>query len=303
MRSRRAVLSRPRSYLCNAYAHTDAGNTGMPRSSTHQPASINDTWFNRFLVLAAIRTLGRFRPKDDVAIFFATKSLCIKYGPLRHLPEASTMVFIAANTSIPVPRIYCAFTRKGRTYIVMERIRGTSIGSGWASRPPESKAKILRQLKEMIQSMRNLKAPSPAVANTDGGSLWDCRLPGKALTLGPFEDTNAFHRHLRGGLTAASASMPPSIHDLFQAHDREWPAPVLTHGDLSSLNILAQGDRITGIVDWETAGWYPYYWEYTTALQVNFQNEFWAREIDSFLQPYPEELKMEHIRQEYFGDT
>lgn len=36
---------------------------------------------------------------------------------------------------------------------------------------------------------------------------------------------------------------------------------VFTHGDLSSLNILARVDDIVGIIDWETAGWYPSYWE------------------------------------------
>jgi len=34
---------------------------------------------------------------------------------------------------------------------------------------------------------------------------------------------------------------------------------VFTHGDLSSLNVLVRGDQIVGIIDWETAGWYPSY--------------------------------------------
>lgn len=55
--------------------------------------------------------------------------------------------------------------------------------------------------------------------------------------------------------------------------DDKWPL-VFTHGDLSRLNILARGDDIVGIIDWETAGWYPSYWEYTTACQVNPQNSF-----------------------------
>lgn len=58
---------------------------------------------------------------------------------------------------------------------------------------------------------------------------------------------------------------------------------VLTHGDLSSLNILAHGDDIVGIVDWATAGWYPSYWEYTTACQVNPQSSIWRSETDHFL--------------------
>ena len=72
------------------------------------------------------------------------------------------------------------------------------------------------------------------------------------------------------------------------------------HGDLSSLNILVRGDEIVGIIDWETAGWYPSYWEYSTASQVNPENMFWAEEIDKFLHPMPEDLAMDKVRQKSF---
>ncbi|UPK91001.1 hypothetical protein LCI18_001936 [Fusarium solani-melongenae] len=77
---------------------------------------------------------------------------------------------------------------------------------------------------------------------------------------------------------------------------------VLTHGDLSNLNILIHGDTVVGIVDWETAGWFPPYWEYTTAKYVNPQNPCWADPVDQFITPMPEELRMETIRRKYFGD-
>ncbi|KAF2717595.1 hypothetical protein K431DRAFT_196944, partial [Polychaeton citri CBS 116435] len=51
---------------------------------------------------------------------------------------------------------------------------------------------------------------------------------------------------------------------------------VMTHGDLCPLNILVESDdrpRITGIVDWETAGAYPEYREYINALKISFDSE------------------------------
>jgi hypothetical protein len=66
------------------------------------------------------------------------------------------------------------------------------------------------------------------------------------------------------------------------------------------LNILVRGDVIVGIVDWETAGWYPSYWEYTTASQVSPMNWFWREEIDKFLDPMPEALEMENAPSEIF---
>lgn len=136
------------------------------------------------------------------------------------------------------------------------------------------------------------------VASVDGGSLFDCRVSGNSLRFGPFSTVQDFHKHLRGGMEF-DTRLDPQIQNLIQQQSNSWPL-VFTHGDLSSLNILVRGDDIVGIVDWETAGWYPSYWEYTSAHQVNPQNYFWVNEIDNFLQSMPEELAMERIRQNHF---
>lgn len=49
---------------------------------------------------------------------------------------------------------------------------------------------------------------------------------------------------------------------------------VFTHDDLKPHNILVRGGQITGLLDWESAGWYPDYWEFTTALRFT-REEFW----------------------------
>lgn len=266
---------------------------------------INDTRLNRFLVLAAVKLLKRIGPNHGAFVFVSSK-LCIKFGPLRHLPEASAMRFVAQHTSVPVPKIYCAFTRKGWTYIVMERINGEMLGSRWVKRSDKSKAEILQQLKRFVDELRKIP-PSPeqgqqqGVCNVDGGPIWDCRLPGKSMRHGPFESVHSFHRYLRNG-SVAGPNHYPEVSELINLQEGAWPPPVFTHGDLSSLNILVRGDTIVGIIDWETAGWYPSYWEYTSASQVSPMNLFWGEEIDKFLEPMPEALGMEKLRQKYFGD-
>ncbi|KAN0119420.1 Protein kinase-like domain containing protein [Hyaloscypha variabilis] len=190
---------------------------------------INSTRLRRFLILTAVKLLKRIRPHQGT-VLFVSDNLCIKFAPLRHLPEASTIQFISEHTSIPVPKIYCAFAHTGWTYIAMGRIKG--------------EAKLLLQLKKMVEEMRSIPPPQgQGVSNVDGGPI-------------------------------------------------HWPPPVFTHGDLSSLNVLVREDQIVGIIDWETAGWYPSYWEYTTAWQ-----------IDKFQEPMPAELEMEMIRLKDFGDV
>ncbi|KAH9863395.1 hypothetical protein IAQ61_009672 [Plenodomus lingam] len=271
-------------------------------SSASTAQSINATPFRRYLTLLAVKLLKRIRKSRGPVIFLSSK-ICVKCGGQVTLNEASTMQFVAQHTSIPVPRVYCAFKRKGRVYIVMERIQGEPIGAGWYKRSEESKAKLLEQLKRMIEEMRSITPPEGVgVAHVNGGPLYAPRLPGTYLHSGPFSTIQDFHSYLRFGIEA-HPEHKPEISELISRQEKVRDPPVFTHGDLSSFNILVSGDEIVGIIDWETAGWYPSYWEYTSAWDVNPYNEFWRDEVGKFIQPMPEELEMERVRLEYFGDV
>lgn len=273
----------------------------LSQSTQNVSKPVNNGILSRYSTLLAVKILKHFRPCHG-NVLMLTDKLCVKYGRRVHLSEASTLRFISRHTSIPVPKVLCSFTHHGLTYIVLERIKGGIIGSGWVHQNEESKAKLLSQLAKMVAEMRELQPPADiVVASVDGGPLFDCRVPGRSLHFGPFNTVQDFHRHLRMGMEF-DPGLDPQIQDLINQQSKTWPS-VFTHGDLSSLNILIRGDDIVGIIDWETAGWYPSYWEYTCAQQVNPQNSFWVNEIDKFLQPMPQELRMERIRQEYFGDT
>lgn len=255
---------------------------------------------HQYLVLAIVRLAKRLRPCRG-SVLLVSKKICIKHGQLVTMAEAHAMRFVSQNTSIPVPKVLSAFEHDGATYITMERVAGETMGSGWLHRSPASRTALLAELRRYIQELRKLPAPvGTGVANILGEALYDGRLPGSSLWFGPFREVADFHRHLRQGIEP-NDGLDPEVSQLIALQDRQWPL-VFTHGDLSSLNILVRDERVVGIVDWETAGWFPSYWEYTTACQVNPQNAFWRDEVDRFLDPYPTELKMENIRQKFFGD-
>ena len=50
----------------------------------------------------------------------------------------------------------------------------------------------------------------------------------------------------------------------------------LTHGDLLPHNILVDGSKITAIIDWETAGHYPEFWEYCRMHDPGLVTPGWA---------------------------
>ncbi|PNY24937.1 Uncharacterized protein TCAP_05127 [Tolypocladium capitatum] len=230
--------------------------------------------------------------------------VCIKVKPFKHLAEAYAMQFVARHTSIPVPKVHCAFIHDGDTYIVMGRINGQMAWHGWRNRPEKSKKRILDQLRRMVGELRSISLPEGVgVGSVDGGSFCDCRLPSK-LFWGPFATIRDFHQALANDADTEAdyENLPPDLSDLsdlFVFYRQPFGQSVFTHGDLSSLNILVNGDKVVGIIDWETAGWFPPYWEYTCAKNVT-NNTFSEEEIDMFLEPMPYELKMERIRRKYF---
>lgn len=186
----------------------------------------------------------------------------------------------------------------------MRHIKGEMATRGWMNRADESKTQILDQLRRMVTELRSVPPPKEAgVSSVDGGPFYDCRLPSR-FYWGPYATVQEFHKALVGDmdLETEGITLPPDLFELAEFHRKAGNELVLTHGDLSSLNILVRGDTVVGILDWETAGWFPIYWEYTCAKYVNPQNPFWADFVDRFLDPMPDELKMETIRRKYFGD-
>ena len=80
-----------------------------------------------------------------------------------------------------------------------------------------------------------------------------------------------------------------ALADRLRRHDYRI---MLTHGDFKAHNILVGPDgHSTGFLDWESAGWYPEYWEFTTAMR--FGRGGWWFQVASWIggDHYPDELE------------
>jgi aminoglycoside phosphotransferase len=270
--------------------------------------TIKDTSLRRWITLLALQTVARFYQRQGRCTQIS-KHLIVKTGPYVHLTEAATMKFVAENTSLPVPKVYSAFIHKKRAYIVMERMQGDDLPRTWGNLPEESREKVFEQLKRMFQELRALKpAESVGVESCVGGSLHDSRIPSSLPRFGPFKTIQEFHLRLREGLQPSEIKDHKDDQDwrditsMAARQDGPWPSPVFTHGDLHPFNIRLHGDKVVGIIDWEFSGWYPHYWEYTSAWYGNRLSTNWQGTLDKFLDPFPVELEMEITRQKWWGD-
>ncbi|KAK2794369.1 hypothetical protein FQN52_008728 [Onygenales sp. PD_12] len=68
-----------------------------------------------------------------------------------------------------------------------------------------------------------------------------------------------------------------------------------THADLCPRNILVRDGKVCAIIDWEFAGWYPEYWEYTKAHYGQIKMPDWYAQLGSVMGGYGDELNAERV--------
>lgn len=109
---------------------------------------------------------------------------------------------------------------------------------------------------------------------------------------GPFADEKAFDKWCLARVTALRGPFVRLKWQWLMRREKRNPpgAFVLTHGDLSPGNIIVQDGVITGIIDWETSGFYPEYAEYAFAMMLSHGHEKWWKPVlKEVLQPCSEE--------------
>ncbi|KAH8668649.1 kinase-like domain-containing protein [Xylariales sp. PMI_506] len=281
----------------------------------------NDTPLNRWKTLFQIgisRNIPSRRHSNSSIVYLSSTTL-VKYGRTVHLSEASALLFLASFApSIPIPKLHCAFRddKNGLTYIVMERIDGKPLSDIWSERSSEEKNTLLVQLKDIFVKLRALEKPTgkrladEAVCAADGGKLHDHRIWNAAgeKGMGPFSNEAEFNLFLRNGVANTDSIPDPEkkaeMQKLINMHresEERKSKTVFTHGDVSLSNILVKGGKVVGIVDWEMAGWYPCYWEYTTAINTHYIKG-WREEIGKFLDEWPQEKDMDDLWRKLYCD-
>ncbi|KAB8356551.1 hypothetical protein FH972_024133 [Carpinus fangiana] len=271
--------------------------------------NVNNTRLRRWLTLLALKTTAHFFPAAGRLIPIS-KNLVVKRGRSVSLTESSTMRFVATNTSIPVPRVCCAFVHRHVAYIVMKRVQGVTLAEALAKASPAEKDSLLEQLRFYITELRSITSPhGTRVQSCIGGPLRDSRISAAEPSFGPFATINDFHIWLRRKLRLEDIKGGerhedwPGLKNMIARQDKAWLQPcIFTHADLNPFNILVLGMRIVSIIDWEFSGWYPYYWEYTSTWLGSELDRHWRMLIPEWLETHEEDLDMEIVRQRYWAD-
>lgn len=249
--------------------------------------------------MATVKSLGSPRATtsitDNRRLAFEGHETVRKRGDAFRLRrEVEAMGFVQSHTSIPTAPILevhiSSEEDEERSWILMKRLPGIQLGEAWAIMSEDSQARTMVQLKSYLKQLHVLRPPEPGwIGSCSGGPAYDHRLNNMS-TCGPFATISEFHDFLvapvkncpRPEWVAKYRGLLPDNHDI-----------VFAHADLSWENILVNQTtgEVTGILDWEMAGFWPAWWEYRKALFGARSQLWWIKILKEVMQEYSKETE------------
>ncbi|KAF2161289.1 hypothetical protein M409DRAFT_28327 [Zasmidium cellare ATCC 36951] len=236
---------------------------------------------------------------DGGYVAFPDLKLFVKFGRSHNvsLEEAQMLQAVRRafpNNQIPVPELVAWRAEDEINYIYMSLIPGTTLESCWPELTLEEKTRISDQLGRMVSSLRSIhKAPG-----TEYVGIWPISLAqalhqliDRRLPRSRTRESNVFPRpNDRPSSKFCNISRRSSILGFaLETHGGKAARPISTpssgiyfsHGDLHLHNIMVAGTpgsrRVSGLVDWGFAGWFPEYWEYYNMVFGTHDHEWYTQ--------------------------
>ena len=212
--------------------------------------------------------------------------------------EFNALRMVEKFTHIPAPRAIDALQTQRFSYLLMTHVPGRPIGQMVEAMTDDQLKQVVIDLKGYVSELRKIPNKTEsgfAICNSLGGGILDWRIPDSQREELRFRSEAELNKYLTDQYWDETKERAAASHGV--PHDI-----VFTHGDLNMRNILAVNGKITGIVDWENAGWFPEYWEYTKAhYTVRNVIRWLADVIDIVFEGYREELFVENMLSDLMG--
>ncbi|KAH0580986.1 hypothetical protein H2248_012136 [Termitomyces sp. 'cryptogamus'] len=195
-------------------------------------------------------------------------------------------MLVAAHTSVPVAEIHAILHDEVEsvTYIVQSKLPGCSLSLLLPTLQPDQQATIELELKEILRELSLLDTY---------GQMGMVGKPSQFLGFhpfevhGPWEATNLLE-FLTWPINKANSAFGCTVIEPidFGNFDLQKP-PIFSHGDLVPENILIHDGHVSGIIDWEHAGWYPYFWNaYIAQRNWHRYPKIWLDMVPNIMIPY-----------------
>lgn len=199
--------------------------------------------------------------------------LFLKWGFEQNIErEALSTIYVAMNTTIPVPTVLDVIEDGKFTLMLMTSLPGAEI-SGYIEDGEVPEEYFETTMRDWLGQLRALTPPTGSwqVCSVAGGPVKSFRV--EPDPFGPFPDVASFHEKI---LRACPVVEWPRLEQIVSLSYAKPHRVCFSHGDLHMSNILFHEGRMSGLVDWECAGWFPEYWDYTMAIYHIKRLPYWV---------------------------
>ncbi|KAE8151617.1 kinase-like domain-containing protein [Aspergillus avenaceus] len=195
--------------------------------------------------------------------------------------EAISVRFLKEKTTIPVPTIVEDWEEdNGRYFSLMKRVPGVPLSDLWTVMTMDEKENIAKQTANCLMQLRELH--SDKMQSLGGKPIFSSFLfpNGDHLPHGPCSSDD----ELWAGMELALEGVPEAVRQRFRKRMPPAAPYTFTHGDLTSVNIMVDDGNLAGIIDWEAAGYFPVWWEYTCAgIGLGQEDKEWKTLLQKYM--------------------
>jgi hypothetical protein len=224
---------------------------------------------NQEVITVLSKQMGRLVLEHDFS--YVTKS-----GHGVRPAEAEAMRLVSKHTSVPVAEMFFKSFSPDHGNIEMTLIPGSPLEGKWDTLDEKTKESVCLQLWGLISKIRDIPRPLELKGlfqcAADGSPtrdplLEDLKEPAQPLMNDSDLRARIYERYFHFGGRRFEHQLP----DMLPRSD----CSVFTHADIAPRNIMVdEQNKVTGILDWEYAGWYPGYWEYAQIMRPAFWGDW-----------------------------
>ena len=187
--------------------------------------------------------------------------------------EHETALLGRFSGRIPVPEVLAFGQHDGYVYQIQRALPGQKLYLLWKNLSPDAQEVITTNLADALKVLHSLPAPQFGLARPDAPryDTWADFLSAKFRQT--LEELRALKIAMAPGFVEQAA-------EYFHSHRHvlEDGVPGLLHGDLTLVNLLAEGGKLTALLDFEYAVYAPIDYELWTLEAFCLYPNDWAEE-------------------------
>ncbi|KAG6089065.1 hypothetical protein E4U15_004306 [Claviceps sp. LM218 group G6] len=229
----------------------------------------------------------------SVMVFRINENIVVKAGHESFsITEHQTLTYLQENMpDFPAPRPHGLVRLGVYCFLFTSYIPGIDLEHAWPELDCCQKKDISCQIDVLLAELRSFPVPEKAcLGDVAGGACRDLRRLQRVSTK-PIKSVVEFEDFIFKGSQHATTVYIGLLRGLMPLSNKI----VFTHGDIRPANIMVRREdgiwRVTAIIDWETSGFYPEYWDAVKSTNSLTSSETfdWYKYIPQSISPkrYP----------------